>query len=206
MSLRVTSDVLTGTGLTSARGASSSPSGWKTNTPLQGADLRSCEADAVRLLHQVLHPLTSRRRSSSKLSISLARIRNTGSGYWRIWRQREPPARLALGVGLLFENLALLFDVLLGHAASLWTARGSADRRRRLRSSRLSASPGPRAASSCPAARCDSARLVRLRDELALDDGREGGRSGAGPRISAPLHSVAHLLQRTGHWSPAQAR
>jgi hypothetical protein len=27
---------------------------------------------------------------------------------------------------LLFENLAVLFDVLLGHAASLWTARGSA--------------------------------------------------------------------------------
>jgi len=77
---------------------------------LQGADLRSCKADAVRLLHQVLHPLDQPPEIVVETLDLVCAHPQHRIGVLADLRQREPPARLALGVELLFENLALLFD------------------------------------------------------------------------------------------------
>src|SRR5690242_6405942 len=172
--------------------------------PPQGADLRPCKPDAVRFLHQLFHPLDEPAQIVVE-ALDLVRAHPQHRiGVLPDLRQREPSTRLAFRVELLFENLTLLFDVFVSHGASLWTAKGSADPRRRPPSARLCASPAPlRRGVGRPARRRAAVRLSWRR--AARDGGREAGR--AAPGRGSRRRAFRRALPRApGSQGPAPAR
>ena len=119
-------------GLTTA--ATSSSSRWKTKTRRSDADLGRREADAVRVDHQQLHPLDE----ASQLVVELddrARLHpERGVGVLADLGERDPPARRALGVELLVDDLpfdVLVVLVVLFHAVGTLPRRWIRERRRR---------------------------------------------------------------------------
>ncbi len=161
--------------------------GLEDEDPSQHADLRRGEADAVRVVQQVLHPLDRAGRSSSKVLDVVRLHAQDRVGVLADLREREPPPRLGLGVELLCLDLSGLVR----HRRCIVVAlEGSADRRRRPRSGPPGASPARRPRAAAPRGRRGAAARPSSR-RAGPGDGRAGGSSGAGPSSSPAPSSPA---------------
>ena len=121
-------------GLTAATGSSSSPS-RKTNTRRSDAHLVRGEPDAVRVLHQRLHPLDEPAEVVVEVLDLLRAQLSTGSGHWRICASaiRRRASRSASSCSSSTWPWSSALSVLVIVPGGSVRLRRSADRRRRRR-------------------------------------------------------------------------
>ena len=158
----------------SRRRRRSSSSRWKTKTRWRMPDLVRREADAARVVHQLLHPRRrAASRSSSNAVTSCARMRSTGSPYWRICASASC-RRAAVSASSSPSSTTWPSASSSAHASGASVVRGSADRRRRPRSGLSRRIAGAAAASSRAAADATARGRSVLR-RAARGSGRAGG-------------------------------